>query len=100
MVTGIISIGLGIVFMLFGYLIYVKKKYHLINDFAEQRKKRLATDLYASRVGLIELITGIAAVMYGVISLIVKITPIGIIGTVMICLVAIIALAVNSRKKA
>ena len=59
MVTGIISISLGIIFLIFGYLIYVKEKYDLINDFTEQKKKGLSAYAYARRVGIIELFTGI-----------------------------------------
>lgn len=99
MVTGIISISLGIIFLIFGYLIYVKEKYDLINDFTEQKKKGLSAYAYARRVGFIELVTGIVINVYGVIGLITRIPASGIAGTVIICLCAIIALVINERKK-
>ena len=34
----IITVVLGLAFLLFGYFIYFKKKYHLINDFSEDYK--------------------------------------------------------------
>ena len=82
-----------------GYLIYVKEKYDLINDFTEQKKKGLSAYAYARRVGIIELVTGIVINVYGVIGLITRIPASGIAGTVIICLCAIIALVINERKK-
>ena len=47
-------------FQYLGYLIYFKKKYNLINDFEANRKADRKTESYARKVGLIELLLGIA----------------------------------------
>ena len=52
----IILIALGATFSTFGYLIYFKKKYNLINDYEANRKAGKKTESYARKVGLIELL--------------------------------------------
>lgn len=61
----IILIALGATFSIFGYLIYFKKKYNLINDYEANRKAGKKTESYARKVGLIELLLGIALLMVG-----------------------------------
>lgn len=61
----IILIALGATFSTFGYLIYFKKKYNLINDYEANRKAGKKTETYARKVGLIELLLGIALLMVG-----------------------------------
>ena len=61
----IILIALGATFSTFGYLIYFKKKYNLINDYEANRKAGKKTESYARKVGLIELLLGIALLMDG-----------------------------------
>ena len=61
----IILIALGATFSTFGYLIYFKKKYNLINDYEANRKAGKKTESYARKVGLIELLLGIALLMIG-----------------------------------
>ena len=61
----IILIALGTTFSIFGYLIYFKKKYNLINDFEANRKSGRKTESYARKVGLIELLLGITLLMVG-----------------------------------
>lgn len=94
-----ISIGISIPFLIFGYLIYVKEKFNLINDFTEQKKKGFVTDAYAKRIGFIELITGIVCCVYGGICLMLRVGTKGIFGTVLICAVAIAILALIMGKK-
>ena len=43
----IILIALGTTFSIFGYLIYFKKKYNLINDYEANRKAGKKTESYA-----------------------------------------------------
>ncbi len=57
-IVKILSAFLGIAFLLFGYFIYFRKKYNLINGFAENHKNGRKTEKYALRVGLVELIIG------------------------------------------
>lgn len=61
----IILIALGATFSIFGYLIYFKKKYNLINGFEENYKYGRKTEYYARKVGLIELLLGIAMLLVG-----------------------------------
>lgn len=55
----IITVGLGLTFFLFGYFIFFKNKYFLINGFNEAFKSGQKSEKYAKRVGIIEFIIGI-----------------------------------------
>lgn len=55
----IISLILAVAFIFFGYNIYFKKKYKLINNFEKDYKNGLKDEKYAKKVGLIELLLGI-----------------------------------------
>ncbi len=55
----IISLILAIAFIFFGFNIYFRKKYNLINNFEKDYKNGLKNENYAKKVGLIELILGI-----------------------------------------
>ena len=61
----IILISLGATFSIFGYLIYFKKKYNLINGFEENYKDGSKTESYARKIGLIELLLGVALLIVG-----------------------------------
>ena len=67
-VLKILWILVGILLAGFGYLIYIKKKYSLINNFEDDKKLNIYDDIYASRVGLIELIGGFVCVVLGIVS--------------------------------
>lgn len=62
----ILTIVLGLAFLLFGYLIYFKKKYNLINGFEEDLKSGRKNEKYAKRVGMVEFIVGIAIFIAGI----------------------------------
>lgn len=66
----IIAVILGLAFTLFGYLIFFKKKYSLINGFEEEYKAGRKTEDYAKRVGLVEFVVGVAILIAAVILLI------------------------------
>lgn len=68
----IIIILLGITFTIFGYLIYFRENYNLINDFEEDCNAGRKTKSYAKRVGLTEFIIGIAMVLIGIFLIIFK----------------------------
>lgn len=68
----IILITVGVAFTTFGYEIYFRKKYNLINGFEEDYKAGRKTELYAKRVGLIEFIIGIILALIGICVIIVK----------------------------
>lgn len=66
----IIVITLGLAFTLFGYFIFFKKKYSLINGFEEDYTAGRKTEDYAKRVGLVEFVVGVAILIAAVILLI------------------------------
>ncbi|HHS2702419.1 TPA: DUF3784 domain-containing protein [Streptococcus agalactiae] len=68
----IILITVGVAFTTFGYEIYFRKKYNLINGFEADYKAGRKTELYAKRVGLIEFIIGIILALIGICVIIVK----------------------------
>ena len=66
----IIAVILGLAFSLFGYFIFFKKKYSLINGFSEDFKAGRKDENYARRVGIIEFIVGIVLLLVAVILII------------------------------
>lgn len=87
---------LGFLLTIFGYLIYFKKKYHLINNFEEDLRSERFDIGYAKRVGLIELTGGIAYIVIFFITFIVPKLTLFLFLASIICL--IIALIVNHLK--
>ncbi|CAG7585347.1 hypothetical protein [Peptoniphilus senegalensis] len=67
-----ILIVVGGAFITFGYLIYFKEKYNLINGFELDYKSGRKTESYAKKVGLVELIIGIILVVIGFCMFIIK----------------------------
>ena len=66
----IITVVLGLAFSLFGYFIFFKQKYSLINGFKEDFKAGLKDENYARRVGIIEFTVGIVLLLVAVILII------------------------------
>ncbi|MDU1642880.1 DUF3784 domain-containing protein [Peptoniphilus harei] len=62
----------GVAFIIFGYLIYFKEKYNFINGFEGEFKSGRKTEVYAKKVGLVELIIGIIFILIGIIVIIIK----------------------------
>ena len=54
-----IAIILGLAFILFGYFIFFRKKYFLINNYEEDFQAGRKDESYAKRVGIIEFTLGI-----------------------------------------
>ena len=69
-VLKMITVLLGLAFTLFGYFIYFKKKYNLINGFEAAFKAGEKDELYAKRVGMIEFVLGIVFMIVGIILII------------------------------
>ena len=67
-----ILIVVGGAFITFGYLIYFKEKYNLINGFELDYKSGRKTESYAKKVGLVEPIIGIILVVIGFCMFIIK----------------------------
>lgn len=62
----IILITVGAALLIFGYLIYFKERYDLINDFEADYKAGRKTADYAKKVGKIELVSGCVFVLIGI----------------------------------
>lgn len=69
-VLKIITVLLGLAFTLFGYFIYFKKKYNLVNGFEAEFKAGKKDELYAKRVGMIEFVIGIILLIVGILLII------------------------------
>lgn len=59
-------ITVGVAFSLFGYLIYFKKQYDLINGFEEDHKAGRKKESYAKKVGMIQMISGLLLSLIGI----------------------------------
>ena len=57
----------GAAFLLFGYFIFFRKKYSLINGFDAAFKEGRKTERYARRVGAVELILGLVLLVASVV---------------------------------
>jgi len=64
-VIKVLAILLGLAFLLFGYFIYFKKKYNLINGFEADLKAGRRNEEYAKRVGMVEFVIGIGLLIAG-----------------------------------
>lgn len=62
----IILILLGLAFLSFGYLIYFKGHYNLINGYESDYKSGRKTIRYAKKVGIIELVLGLIFLFAGI----------------------------------
>ena len=67
LVLKIVSVLLGLSFTLFGYFIYLRKKYNLINCFEADFKAGRKNEEYAKRVGMVEFVIGIAVLVAGIV---------------------------------
>ena len=70
LVLKIVSVLLGLSFTLFGYFIYLRKKYNLINCFEADFKSGRKNEEYAKRVGMVEFVIGIAVLVAGIVLII------------------------------
>lgn len=70
LVLKIVSVLLGLAFALFGYFIYFRKKYNLINGFEADFKAGRKDENYAKRVGMVEFVLGIAILIAGIVLII------------------------------
>ena len=69
-VLKILAVLLGLAFALFGYFIYFRKKYNLINGFEADFKSGRKNEDYAKRVGMVEFVVGIAILIAGIVLII------------------------------
>lgn len=69
LIVKILFIIIGLVFISFGYLIYFKEKYNIINMYEANKKRGIKYESYAKKIGKFELIFGICLIILGIISL-------------------------------
>lgn len=70
LILKILSVLLGLAFALFGYFIFFRKKYNLINGFETDFKEGRKNEEYAKRVGIVEFVIGIAILITGIVLII------------------------------
>ncbi|WP_019124352.1 hypothetical protein [Peptoniphilus grossensis] len=68
----IILLVVGVAFTTFGYFIYFKEKYNLINGFESDYKSGRKSETYSKKVGLVEFMIGIILVVVGFCMFIIK----------------------------
>ena len=66
----VLAVMVGLAFLLFGYFIYFKRKYNLINGYEADFKAGRKNEEYAKRVGMIEFVVCIAMLLAGVVLII------------------------------
>ena len=66
-----ILIILGVISLYYGYNIFFKKKYNLINDFEAEFKAGRKTEKYAERIGIIEFVLGAGMLIGGILLIII-----------------------------
>lgn len=99
-VLRVILFVLGVILIGFGYFIYFKKKYNLINNFEEDLKSNRFDEGYAKRIGLIELIWGIIFIILFFIAKLITDFSIGILlfGVIGLILSLVINYSKSSRN--
>ena len=70
LILKIIAVLVGLAFTLFGYFIYFKKKYNLINGFEADFRAGRKNENYAKHVGMVEFAVGIAVLIAGIVLII------------------------------
>jgi len=97
----LILLVLGLILIGFGYLIYFKKKYNLINTFKEDLKLNKVDESYGIRIGLIELIWGIMFIAFFLITMMIPDYSIGLflIGVIGLIISLVINYFKSSRNK-
>ena len=102
-------IFLGIVMILFalflggiGYLIAMRGKYALVNNFIMQRNAGKADSAYAQRVGWIEIFASLYFLLFGILALCINSTGFAvtvlIIGVVLLAAAALLNLFLGKRR--
>lgn len=62
-VLKIIACIVGVLSTVFGYLIYFRGKYNLINGFENDYKEGRKDENYAKRIGIVEFVVGICILL-------------------------------------
>lgn len=97
LILRLILIIIGLVFIGFGYAIWFKGKYDLINNFQNDKRNGKLNDSYAARVGKIEFIGGLACFALGIITMFLN--DVFILISFIFCIVCIIAALIYNQTK-
>lgn len=92
---------IGILFIFFGYLIFFKSKYYLINNFIEDKNRKKLDDNYAKKVGFIEFTGGLVTLTLGVLSLFLSDTITFVVFSISVLsiIIALVVIFLNSVSK-
>ncbi|MCR3922858.1 MAG: DUF3784 domain-containing protein [Firmicutes bacterium] len=97
----VMLIFIGTLFIGFGYAIWFKQKYHLINNFENDKQRGKLNDAFAKRVGIIEFIGGIVCLLLGVVTMFLDeaFTVISFVTCIVGIILALIVNQVQSTKQ-
>ncbi len=70
MIIGILFLALGIIFTVTGYMIKVKKRYDMVQNLVDRKRKEMDEEAYANRIGRREMLAGISCILAGIFILI------------------------------
>ncbi|MDD6920296.1 MAG: DUF3784 domain-containing protein [Eubacteriales bacterium] len=71
-IAKVLLIVIGIAGTIYGYLIYFKKRYNLINGFETDFKAGRKKEAYAKKVGIFDLVLGISLIIIGIYLIFIK----------------------------
>ena len=63
MIIGILFLVLGVIFTVTGYMIKVKKRYDMVQNLVDKKRKEMDEEAYANRIGRREMLAGIACIL-------------------------------------
>ena len=63
MIIGILFLALGNIFTVTGYMIKVKKRYDMVQNLVDRKRKEMDEEAYANRIGRREMLAGIACIL-------------------------------------
>lgn len=72
MISGILFLVIGGVFLINGYMIKVKKRHDMVQDLKDRKRKEMDKEAYANRIGRREMLAGIAFIVAGALILVGK----------------------------
>ena len=65
MIIGILFLAIGVVFTVIGYMIKVKKRYDMIQNLTDRKRKQMDEETYANRIGKRDMLAGIGFILAG-----------------------------------
>lgn len=93
----IVLVVLGIFFALSGFQVYFRRMYSMINNFDRIKLRYKSPEAYARRLGMIQFVGGVAELIGGVVSLLLRYENLGIILLCATVIPVFIALMINDN---